>query len=85
MHPMQQNGEQVGQGSREAATRLVMDALGNEWTIREVDTPQPWARGKRCLIFSSPSIVRRVWQYPKGWARLAPSDLLGLLDDTPSV
>ena len=81
MYPMEQNRDHVEQGSREAATRMVMDALGNEWIVREVHTPQAWAHGDRCLIFSSPSIVRRIWHYPEGWARLSPSDLLALQND----
>ena len=85
MYPMPHNRDHAEQGSREAATRMVMDALGNEWTVREVDTPQSWAHGNRCLIFSSPSIVRRVWRYPEGWARLSPSELLALLGDTSPV
>ena len=85
MYPMQHDRDHVEQGSREAATRMVMDARGNEWTVREVDTPQSWAHGNRCLIFSSPSIVRRVWRYPEGWARLSPSELLALLGDTSPV
>lgn len=82
MYPMQHNRDHVEQGSRDAATRMVMDALGNEWIIREVVTPQSWAHGDRCLIFSCPAIVRRVWRFPEGWARLSSSDLLALLGDT---
>ena len=78
MYPIQDNRDHVEQGSREAATRMVMDAQGNEWIIREVATPQAWAHGDRCLIFSSPAIVRRVWRYPEGWARLPPIELLAL-------
>ena len=85
MHPMQHDHDRVDHGPREAASRMVLDAQGNEWTIREVATPQSWAHGDRCLIFSSPAIVRRVWRYPEDWVRLAPSDLLALLGDTPSV
>ena len=82
MHSMQDNRDGVERGSRDVATRMVMDALGNEWIVREVDTPQSWAHGDRCLIFSSPAIVRRVWRYPESWARLSSSELLLLLDDT---
>jgi len=82
MHSMQDNRDQVERGSREAPTRLVMDAQGNEWVVHEVDTPQAWAHGDRCLIFSSPAIVRRVWSYPDGWVRLSPRDLLKLLGST---
>ena len=85
MHSMQHDNEHIEQASREAATRMVMDAQGNEWIVREVATPQSWAHGDRCLIFSSPSIVRRVWRYPKGWARLPPTDLLALQDGTPPM
>lgn len=81
MYSMHQNSDYVERGAREAATRMVMDAQGNEWIVREVHTPQSWAHGDRCLIFSSPAIVRRIWRYPEGWARLSPSDLLALQDD----
>jgi hypothetical protein len=82
MYPMQDDRDHVERGSRETATRMVMDAQGNEWIVREVDTPQPWAHGDRCLIFSSPAIVRRVWRYPEGWARLSSPELFALLGDT---
>ena len=79
MPSMQDNRDRGGQGSREAPpSRIVMDAQGNEWVVHEVDTPQAWAHGTRCLIFSSPAIVRRVWRYPEGWARLPPIELLAL-------
>ena len=81
MHSMQDNRDDTDRRSRDVATRMVMDAQGNEWVVREVDTPQPWARGDRCLIFSSPAVVRRVWRYPESWARLSSLDLLALLDD----
>jgi hypothetical protein len=82
MYPMQDNRDHVDRGSRDVPTRVVMDALGNEWVVYEVETPQAWARGVRCLIFSSPAIVRRVWRYPEGWARLTSRELLDLLGDT---
>jgi hypothetical protein len=85
MYRMQENRDHDEQGVRDAASRVVMDARGNEWVIREVDTPQAWARGHRCLIFSSPSVVRRVWRYPEGWVRLSPRELLDLLGDTASA
>jgi hypothetical protein len=83
MPSMQDNRDRGGQGSREAPSRIVMDAQGNEWVVHEVDTPQDWAHAERCLIFSSPAIVRRVWRYPDGWVRLSPRDLLNLLGDAP--
>jgi hypothetical protein len=82
MHSMQDNRDHVERGSREALSRIVMDAQGNEWVVHEVDTPQAWAHGNRCLIFSSPAIVRRVWNYPNGWVRLSARDLLDLLGPT---
>jgi hypothetical protein len=72
----------VERGSREALSRIVMDAQGNEWVVHEVDTPQAWAHGNRCLIFSSPAVVRRVWQYPDEWVGLSARELLDLLGDT---
>jgi hypothetical protein len=82
MYQMQDNRDHVELGSREIPTRMVVDAQGNEWVIHEVSTPQAWAHGARCLIFSSPAIVRRVWRYPEGWVRLSARDLLELLGDT---
>jgi hypothetical protein len=83
MPSMQDSRDHSGQGSREAPSRVVMDAQGNEWVVHEVDTPQAWAHAARCLIFSSPAIVRRVWRYPDSWVRLSPRDLLNLLGDGP--
>ena len=85
MYSMRENRDHAERGSRESATRMVIDAQGNEWMVREVDTPQSWAHGARCLIFSSPSIVRRVWRYPEGWARLSSPELLALLGDTSAA
>jgi hypothetical protein len=85
MPSTQDNRDRGEQGSRELPSRVVMDAQGNEWVIHEVDTPQAWAHAARCLIFSSPAIVRRVWRYPDGWVRLAPRDLLKLLGDSPAA
>ena len=82
MHSMQDKRDHVERESREALSRIVMDAQGNEWVVHEVDTPQAWAHGNRCLIFSSPAVVRRVWHYPDQWARLTSGELLNLLGDT---
>lgn len=65
----------------DAPTRLVLDGKGNEWLVKEFETPQAWARGERCLIFSSSSIVRRVWSYPARWDRLSSRELLDLVGD----
>ena len=82
MQSMQENRDHVEREPREALSRIVMDAQGNEWVVHEVDTPQAWAHGNRCLIFSSPAVVRRVWQYPDDWALLTSRELLELLGDT---
>ena len=70
--------------STDTRTRALVDARGNEWLVREVDTPQPWARAKRCLIFSSAAVVRRLWDFPEGWARMSSGELLGLLREEPT-
>ncbi|MEO6528185.1 MAG: hypothetical protein ABIP93_16300 [Gemmatimonadaceae bacterium] len=78
---MAENRDRLQTEGRDEQTRVVVDGHGNEWTVHEVDTPQPWAHGKRCLIFSSASIVRRVWSYPSGWSRLSSRELLDLVGD----
>jgi len=70
--------EHLDRNERDVPSRVVVDAEGSEWLVREVDTPQAWARGERCLIFSSSAIVRRVWRYPAGWAGLSSRALLEL-------
>jgi hypothetical protein len=82
MPSMQENRDRGDSRSREVPSRVVMDAQGNEWVVHEVDTPQAWAHATRCLIFSSPAIVRRVWRYPDGWVRLSSRDLLNLLGES---
>ena len=82
IHSMQDNRDHVDRESRQARSRIVMDAQGNEWVVHEVDTPQAWAHRNRCLIFSSPAVVRRVWQYPDEWVGLSSRALLDLLGDT---
>ena len=85
MYQMPDNHDRAERESRQIATRVVMDAHGNEWVVREVETPQAWAHGDRCLIFSSPSIVRRIWRYPADWSRLSSRELLDLAEDTASA
>jgi hypothetical protein len=53
--------------------------------VHEVETPQPWARAAHCLIFSSASVVRRVWHYPGDWTALPSRDLLRLVEDAGPV
>ena len=71
---------------REAAEKdcphVVVDRAGIEWTVREVPTPQSWARRSHCLVLSSRECVRRLWDYPKSWRNLDAEALfrLGLAD-----
>lgn len=60
-------------------TRLFVDEDGTEWEVVEVDgTEVPASRGERCLIFRSPSAVRRVWNYPRTWTAMSASELVDL-------
>jgi len=57
---------------------VIADRNGVEWSVQEVDTPQAWARGKRCLVLNSRDCVRRVWDYPPDWRRLDADTLFAL-------
>ncbi|MBA3671904.1 MAG: hypothetical protein H0W68_07765 [Gemmatimonadaceae bacterium] len=57
---------------------IVVDGAGVEWTVREIATPQPWARSERCLVLNSRECVRRVWRYPASWRALNAEELLRL-------
>ena len=70
--------DRLDRNERDVSSRVVVDAEGSEWIVREVETPQAWAHGERCLIFSSSSVVRRVWRYPAEWAGLPSRALLEL-------
>jgi len=59
--------DRLDRNERDVSSRVVVDAEGSEWIVREVETPQAWAHGERCLIFSSSSVVRCVWRYPVEW------------------
>lgn len=60
-------------------TRIFVDADGVEWEVVEVDGADvPAARGERCLIFRSPSAVRRVWNYPTSWTAMSAAELVDL-------
>jgi hypothetical protein len=79
---MPEDRDRIPRDERDVRTRVVMDGEGTEWVVNEVETPQPWARGARCLIFGSASIVRRVWSYPADWARLSSRELLKLVEES---
>jgi hypothetical protein len=81
MYQMPDSRDRLRSEGSDARTRVVVDGRGNEWQVREVDTPQPWAHAKRCLIFSSSAVVRRLWSYPEKWAGLPSRDLLKLIED----
>ncbi|MEO8560617.1 MAG: hypothetical protein ABI601_00990 [bacterium] len=83
MYQMPESRDRLQTEPSDAASRVVVDGEGNEWLVREVDTPQPWAHAKRCLIFSSSAVVRRLWIYPEDWSRLASRDLLALVQEQP--
>ena len=70
--------DRLDRNEHDVSSRVVVDAEGSEWIVREVETPQAWAHGERCLIFSSSSVVRRLWRYPEEWAGLSPRALLEL-------
>jgi hypothetical protein len=67
-----------GGAAAEEYPHLVIDRDGVEWTVREVPTPQSWARAERCLVLSSRECVRRVWHYPTNWQSMDADALLKL-------
>lgn len=67
-----------GHAGDDARPHVIVDDDGVEWSVREVATPQEWARGARCLVLSSRDCVRRVWNYPDNWRRLDAGSLLDL-------
>ena len=81
MYAMPDDRDRPHSEERVVESRVVMDGQGNEWSVHEVDTPQSWAHAKRCLIFSSPAVVRRIWRYPREWARLSSRELLDLVGE----
>jgi len=83
MYQMPDRRDRLDSEVSDAKTRVVIDREGTEWQVREVQTPQPWAQATRCLIFSSSAVVRRLWNFPDGWARLASRELLGLIEVPP--
>ena len=67
-----------GGAADEQYPHIVIDRAGVEWTVREVPTPQSWARAKRCLVLNSRECVRRIWNYPGHWRSLSADALLKL-------
>jgi len=67
-----------GGAADEQFPHIVVDSAGVEWSVREVSTPQSWARARRCLVLNSRECVRRVWHYPSNWRMLDADALLRL-------
>lgn len=67
-----------GGAADERYPHVVVDRSGVEWTVREVSTPQVWAKGAGCLVLNSRECVRRVWDYPRNWRSLDADVLLRL-------
>jgi hypothetical protein len=67
-----------GGAADEYIDHVVVDRDGIEWTVREVPTPQSWARASRCLVLSSRECVRRIWSFPATWRSLDADALLRL-------
>ena len=60
------------------ATVNFFDRDGVPWRVTELDCGEvPGARGARCLVFMSDSVMRRVWNYPADWRLL---DAAGLVE-----
>ena len=69
---------EIRETADEEYAHVLVDHDGVEWSVRELATPQPWARGPRCLVVSSRDCVRRVWSYPSDWRALDADALLRL-------
>ena len=67
-----------GGAADEEYPHVVVDRNGVEWAVREVQTPQPWARATHCLVLNSRECVRRIWHYPPQWRTLDADILLHL-------
>ena len=53
-----------------------VDGVLPRWSVVEVDASAvPGALGVRCLIFTRPDCIRRVWNYPADWRSLDDAGL----------
>lgn len=67
-------------GSDVIAARLVVDAHGSQWVLRQLDCRgRPGALGERSLIIENDSTVRRLWRYPAEWMQLDQDELRVLI------
>jgi hypothetical protein len=66
--------------------RHLIDSLGREWHVYERGSSvQSPVVGRPSLVFDTEGIVRRLWQYPAGWAELPDEALLGLMEEPSRV
>jgi hypothetical protein len=64
--------------------RSLVDAEGRKWRVREVDTIDlPGNGNRRCLIFETSELMRRIWHYPERWFALPDEDLLEIGQGRP--
>jgi hypothetical protein len=63
---------------RRAVLRVATDADGRSWRVFEREAPEAMSGEApvRCLYFDSDVAVRRVHDYPAGWATLPDDELL---------
>ena len=63
-----------------AASRRYLHASDDRiWIVEEMDARHvPGAKAERCLVFSTGSITRRVWEYPANWMALPDAELQAL-------
>ena len=57
--------------------RILIDADGQRWVVREVEPPRYDRRG-RSLIFLSNEAMRRVREYPANWRECSDEELIAV-------
>jgi hypothetical protein len=56
-----------------------VDGVWLRWSVVEVDARAvPGAHRARCLVFTRPDCIRRVWDYPADWRGLDEAGLAAL-------
>ena len=54
----------------------IVDRGGVMWWVSERDTRRdPGSPAERCLLFANERAIRRVWSYPRDWAKLSDAEL----------
>ena len=65
-----------GARERRKIAQRDIDAGGISWRVFEVEAAEwSWAHKARCLLFVSPEVIRRVWEYPVDWWQLSTDEL----------